>query len=171
MRESIPPKWQRVISAADGYLDLGMVSHARSELDELPDIYYECYPALWVRYRLAFVEEQWDLAMHLADSLRRLNPGEPAAWISMAVACRRAQGLREAIALLQEGQVLFKGHPLFPYNLACYYCLLKEYDLARRLLLLAFSMEPGMRDVALRDDDLVDLRDEIKHGRLGEAAE
>ena len=95
-----------------------------------------------------------------------MKPSEPAAWISMAVASRRVDGLEEAIALLEEGQKQFPEHPLFPYNLACYYCCSGHLAAARSLLRLALEMEAGLRDVALNDEDLEVLHDEIRSGQM-----
>ena len=162
MSDEIPVKWQRVIAAADGYVDLGMASHARKEMEELPSELNDHHSVTWVRYRVAYLEEQWEEAMVIADGLRLTSPVKEAAWISMAVACRRARGLEEAIMVLEEGLPLFPANALFPYNLACYHCLLGREDKARALLRAALAMEPAMQEIAIWDEDLESLREEIK---------
>lgn len=48
-------------------------------------------------------------------------------------------------------------HPheaLIPYNLACYSCVLGNLEASRKLLTLAFAMDPNLKQIALHDPDL-----------------
>jgi tetratricopeptide (TPR) repeat protein len=47
------------------------------------------------------------------------------------------------------------------YNLACYECLLGNFDEARRLLVFEFADEPSRLEFALKDDDLMALHSEL----------
>jgi hypothetical protein len=56
---------------------------------------------------------------------------------------------------------------IFHYNLACYMCQLGELEKAKVRLHRAFKLDPGLRVMALDDEELKPLWDEIAAGWEG----
>jgi hypothetical protein len=50
---------------------------------------------------------------------------------------------------------------IFHYNLACYVCQLGDLEKAKQSLHRAFKLDPGMRVMALDDEDLKPLWEAI----------
>ena len=50
---------------------------------------------------------------------------------------------------------------IFHFNLACYFCQLGDPEKAKTTLHRAFKLDPGMRVMALDDEDLKQLRDSL----------
>ena len=147
---------------AEGYASLGMFSDAVVELSkiELSDIGFPEVLEAWMHIR--YCQERWPSLLELSTRYRMIFPKRREGWINLAFATRRIKGVSEAKAVLLQAESLLGGaDPLILYNLACYHAQCGELDFARRRLECAIALQPEMRDAAMRDDDLVELREEI----------
>jgi tetratricopeptide (TPR) repeat protein len=63
--------------------------------------------------------------------------------------------------ILQSAEAKFPREAAIPYNLACYYCQLKELEKAKRYLKKAFEIDLNWRKAALSDEDLKPLWDSL----------
>ena len=157
----LEPTDLRHLTAAHGYLDLGMFPDAETELDAVdPDVRH-LPEVLSVRLEIYLRQESWEQVQGIAVRLMRQDPNEPQWPLSYAYATRRAQTLEAARAILLEAIVRHPREPMIPYNLACYECQLGNLESAKRYLEEAIKMKPGMRAAALDDPDLEPLWDSL----------
>lgn len=157
----LPAPVRNRIIAADGYLDLKLCRFAREELDGVAEEFRDS--ALWlaVRRRLAAETADWAEAVRVGARLCEKEPGEPGHWVMYAFATRRAESLEQARLILADARTRFPREAILAYNLACYECRLTRLDSARSLLRETFQLDPAFRDIALRDADLSELRQEL----------
>jgi len=153
---------QRVMQRADGYLDLKLWQRARDELQNLPEDWRSSLLYIQLLLRLAFGEEDWESAAKWADTLRKGDPEVPDYWVQFAYAARRVRDISAAREVLVEAKEKFPSEAVIPYNLACYACRSGDIPLARAYLGAAFRLEQGYRDLALEDEDLESMWDEIE---------
>ncbi len=148
------------VRAAEGWLGLGDVESASSELREIPPA-EQTHPAvLSVRYEIYSRTKQWDMAVDVANDLRKMLPEEPFVWIWLAYATRRKTGgnIPEAKKILLGAEPKFPKHYLFPYNLACYCSQLGEMEQAEQWLKKAAAIDNAtVKKMALEDADLKPL--------------
>ena len=92
------------------------------------------------------------------------DPKNPQWAISLAYATRRAESIEAAKRNLLEAVEQHTKDALMHYNLACYECQLGDLEVGKARLKHALKIDPGMRLMALDDDDLKPLWDEIAEG-------
>lgn len=97
----------------------------------------------------------------VAKKLTEVDPDEPQWTTSWAWATRRADSIDQARIILVNAIGRRPNVAIFHYNLACYICQLGELKKAKVCLHRAFKLDPGLRVMALDDDDLKPLWDEI----------
>jgi predicted Zn-dependent protease len=148
------------LRAAEGWLGLGDVESATSELREISPSERTHPAVLLVRYEIYSRTKQWDMAVEVADELVRVLPEEPFVWINLAYATRRRTGgsIPGAKKILLGVELKFPKHYLFPYNLACYCSQLGEMEEAEQWLKKAAAINnDAVKKMALEDEDLKPL--------------
>jgi predicted Zn-dependent protease len=149
---------QKHLAYAVGYLDLGLTAEARAELAALPPETLDIPPALALRLELAMAESKWDDVLALAEALVGHDAKQERPWIAWAYALRELDRTAEAQEILLAGRrMIARPTVLVDYNLACYACLLGEFDDARALLADVFARDKTWRDMAKEDPDLAAL--------------
>lgn len=151
---------KRSLEAVEGYLTLELYQDAWEELECLPPALEAEHAVLELRCEIYQRLEKWSSARVLAESMAHQFPENPAWWLSWAFALRREQTVEAARGVLWEAVQRHPGVGLISYNLACYSCVLGELDEARRLLTRAFAIDPGLKKIALDDEDLRPLKDD-----------
>ncbi len=160
--ESVPPDVLWHLQRADGFMDLGMWKHARQEMEHVPDPYRKSGPWLEAQFRLAAEAGNWPEAAALAVQLKNRNPDEAAFWVQLAYAVRRAESIEAARAILSECLEKFPKVAVIPFNLACYECRLGNNEQAMAWLKRAFEIDPTCQRMALEDEDLRPLWDQLE---------
>lgn len=148
------------LQAAEGWLGLGDVESAGSELREVSPAEHKHPAVLSVKYQIHAHAKQWDKAIEVANDLMEMLPDEPLSWINLAYATRRKTGgsIPEAKEILLCAEPKFPRHYLFPYNLACYCSQLGEFDDAEQWLKKASRIDgAAIKKIALEDPDLEPL--------------
>ena len=148
------------LDAAEGWLGLGDIESATSELREISPSERTHPAVLSVRYEIYSRSRQWDMAVDVAGELVKMLPEEPFVWINMAYATRRKTGgtIPDAKKILLGAQPKFPKHYLFPYNLACYCSQLGEIEQAEQWLKKAATIDnAAVKKMALQDSDLKPL--------------
>jgi len=151
--------------AAQGWTGLGNATEAYVELEKIqPEL--QAHPLV----RIAWVEAwllggEWDKARDMAHWLTNEFPQEPAFWLHLAYATRRARtgGLSEALSVLSRIWEQFPGEWMIRFNTACYLCQLDLADEAKPVL--SSAIEIGGEEIrahALTDEDLKPLWPWIK---------
>ena len=153
--------FDRLLQAAQGYLELGLPREAAAELDEIEP----AQSADW-RVRVLRVDAyqklgEWARLETVARQLCEQRPDEAQWLISLAYAVRRTRSVAAACSVLAEAVERFPSEPIIHFNLACYEAQLGRLDLARSRLAEAVRLEPACRQMALAEPDLAALHDEL----------
>jgi Flp pilus assembly protein TadD len=156
------------VRAASGWLDLGNLVEARSELAKVPESLWTHPAVLEVRWLILAGEKEWLRAKEVAEDEVTLVQDSPSGWLHRAYAVRRLSngGLDAAWEVLLPAAERFPKDPIVPFNLACYACQLGRLDEARdwlRRAMRAGGIE-AIRQLALADPDLAPLHRELTGG-------
>lgn len=147
----------RRLRAAEGWFELGDLDSAGKELENISSD-GKTHPAVLVMYYEIYAKaKKWDMAAVLAESLVKVLPDDPEAWLNFAFTERLKRGgsVEDAKAILIEAEPKFPGEYLFPYNLACYCAQLHEFDEAKEWFKKAMLLdEKTVQKSALDEPDL-----------------
>jgi hypothetical protein len=116
---------------------------------------------LAVRAGIYEVLEKWERMQTVAKKLTEFDPGNPAWPLKLAFATRSAESIEAARRVLVETWKRHGKEPMLLFNLACYECQLGNLAKAKEMLGVVFELDPGMRVMALDDEDLKPLWDTI----------
>lgn len=155
----LTPEDRRHLTAAVGYVELGMPLDANEELENINSEARHVPEVLMVRLEIYSTFERWDLMQVVASNLAKRDPDNPQWAISWAYATRRADSIDTAKLILEHA---LERHPqvaLLHFNLACYECQLGNLEKAKQRLERAFKLAPSCRLEALHDEDLKPLWD------------
>ena len=164
MRALKPPNTHH-LSAAAGWLELGNCAEAKLEWAKLTPSARQHPDALEVRWSICAQETDWDGGLATARALLQADSKRASGWLHQAYALRRVDGggVKAALDALLPAADQFPGEKVIPYNIACYTCQLRQFDLAR--IWLRRAMQSGdpdrLKRMALRDSDLEPLWAEI----------
>lgn len=157
----LPPPHHHRLTAAEGWLELGLPAEAQSELDALPVAFQSSPAVLHAQYAICAHRLEWDTAFDIAERHVQLHPHEVSGWIHRAYAARRKPGggLTEAFELLRPAADHFPEEAVVPYNLACYCAQQAELNQAWKWLERATKIGGAelIRGMALADADLCPL--------------
>lgn len=154
---------RRALEAAMGYLDLGLYEDALDELDGIRgNGGDEVNAAVGMSIEIYQAMRRWSDARRLAEEMARMEPENPRWWIDWAYALRREKTIQDARGVLWEAAQVHPAVELIHYNLSCYACVLGEMDEARRLLRKAATLDPGVLEMAKKDEDLKELWGELE---------
>jgi lipopolysaccharide biosynthesis regulator YciM len=149
--------FDRHITAAQGYVELGMHVDANEELEHL-DPEHRILPAVVaLRVEIYRALKKWDLMQTVAKMMALHEPNEAQWTVAWAYATRRADCLDAARLILVNAVDRQPDVAIFHYNLACYDCQLGLLDEAKARLRRTFELEPRYRLKALDDEDLESL--------------
>jgi len=165
MRKFDPPD-SHYLSAAFGWLELGVPLEAEAELDRISAEHQNNPDVLEVRWVIMAQAKRWDTALSVARALVKRDPARPSGWLHQAYSLRRAanDGLQQAWEALLPACEKFPREPTIPYNLSCYACQMQQFEQARAWLRRAFKVgdKTQIKAMALDDPDLQPLWDEIR---------
>jgi len=115
----------------------------------------------WEAGQAAIVAEDWAAAVVHFDEALALDDKSPALFGWKAYALARGGDVIEAVASLDAGLTHTPRDPTLHYNRAAYLSRLERYGDAHQSLLVAFSLEPPLRDRAAQDRDFGALSDRV----------
>lgn len=144
---------------AAGFRELGMAEDSAAALSRVP-AGESGHPAVllaWCETEAA--RENWTAARDRALSLTSAAPSLAAGWFWLGFALRRAESPAAAWRALRPVVGGFSEEPVVDYNFACYACLDGQLDQAKASLDRLFATDPKWRECALRDEDLLAIRD------------
>lgn len=158
---------QHAANAVSGWVDLGNLEEAKAELALIPRAHLSDPRVLEARWQLHAAQKDWASGLPIAEELILVSPEKPGGWLFRAYALRRVAGggLPQAWECLVEAWAKFPKEAVFPYNLACYACQMGQLERAKQLLLesLKLGHQTAIKKMALADDDLEPLWEEISH--------
>lgn len=153
----LEPEEQRHLTAAHGFLELGMPLEANAELERIDPYVRHVPEVLAVRVEIYRALEKWELMSTVTKKLAEYDPISPKWALLLAYALRRAESIESARQILLTVAERFPSVAVVHYNLACYECQLRNYHAAKERLKTAFKIDPALRAQALEDADLENL--------------
>jgi hypothetical protein len=166
--QPLEPPDTHFLSSALGWLGLGSLAEAKAELAQISAGRQQHPDVLEVRWLLCAEDGHWDQGLQVACRLLQVAPERSSGWLHQSYALRRVPsgGLQQAFDVLLPAFAKFPDEPTIPYNLACYACQLQELTLAREWFQRALKIgsQEQLRQMALADEDLEPLWDEIRRG-------
>jgi len=153
----LEPEDQKHLTAAQGYVELGMFLDADDELEKI-DPYRRHFPeVLPVRVGIYHGLEKWELMEVVARKWVAYEGTNPESWISWAYATRRTGSIDGAMEILQRAERRNPEAAIIHYNLGCYACQKGNVAAAKDHLKRAFGIEPTLRLMAMDEEDLKPL--------------
>lgn len=158
MSSQVQRKRDRLVSAAEGYLALGMAEHALSALREIED------PGD-AKVQIDFLKG--DALRHLerhADALRVFekvfaeNPENVSLLMAMAWCYKRTDQLSKAITAMEQAYRISPKEAVILYNLSCYWSLAGNKTQALSWLGRALRMDGSFRNLIPNETDFDPLR-------------
>ena len=151
--------FERKVSAAQGYSELGMHREALLELDALAAAERERPEILEMRLLILMHAKRWKEALAISRRLCLIAPESSAGFVHAAFCLHELGRTEEARDLLLSGPAILADEPTYHYNLACYECALGHLEVAREHLERSFAMDKKYREFAASDPDLAALRE------------
>ena len=152
---------ERALLAAQGYLELGMVEEALSELASVLAGENADADLIELRLHILMHGKRWDEALVAAEELLRISPQAVPGYIHGAFALHELGRTAQARDLLLKGPPLLRQNPTFHYNIGCYEAVLGNRESALQSLRESFALDETYRDFAQRDPDLEGIRDAL----------
>ena len=150
-------KW--LLSHTRGYLELGMVEEAASELDRVPELSASEFDVRVLRALVLQEQKHWVRLVPLAGGLAREKPEDAGWWIMWAYATRRAASLPAAEKILLEAETYHPKEATIQFNLGCYACQRGDLTSAREHVDRAIKLDGHFSEAAATDPDLAPLRE------------
>ena len=148
---------QRHLRAAIGFIELGMLEDAVSEIESLPPADRDRSSVLALRVEIYRAARNWSLMEVVARELRKRHPDEPVYWVNLAWVVRRLDSLDSAQDILLEAVELFPSDAMTHFNLGCYSCQLGDIEQAKMRVGKAIELDAKFKLLALDDADLEPL--------------
>jgi tetratricopeptide (TPR) repeat protein len=164
--QRLEPPDTHYLSAAAGWLELGLPAEAEAELGNISAGQRSHPDVLEVRWVLFAQTKRWAAALEIARDLLQRAPNRSSGWLHNAYSLRRVAegGLKQAWDALLPAFEKFPTEPTIPYNLSCYACQMQQIEEARNWLFRALLIgdKEKIKRMALDDPDLKPLWDEIR---------
>jgi predicted Zn-dependent protease len=151
------PAHERILSAADGYAELGLPDLAWLEVNALPEAEQSRPEVQELMLGLLVRQRRWEEAIETGRRLCTRRWERPAIYIHTAFALHETGRTAEARALLLAGPESLRTDPLYHYNMACYLAVSGDLKDAAISLKTAFRMDGKLRLHARHDPDLKDF--------------
>ncbi len=161
-KERTMNEWDRRITAAQGYVELGLHEEARVELSHLPTSLRSRPDVLEISVLCLMNEQRWAEALAAAQKLCVLEPDQPGGYIHSAFCLHELGRTAEALDVLSRGPATLRTKPVYYYNLGCYLARLGQEEQALKLLKQSFEMDGDLRRDARHDPDLLSLRQKLE---------
>jgi tetratricopeptide (TPR) repeat protein len=152
----------RHVEYALGYLSLGLIDQAASELDGIDAADRFRPEVLAARMELHLQRDDWNALVEVGRELAHRQPQSDRAWLIWAYALRALGQFDDACAVLRKAARWHgKDNAILHYHLACYCALAGNASGARDHLRLACDIDPKIQHEAMEDPDLAAVCSEV----------
>ena len=152
---------QKQVAAAQGYLELGMVSDALAELRQLPEAVVNEPLVLELQVLILIRAKRWKAAKTAASKLCAVSPEDGSGYMHLAFCQHELGDTKGARKTLLGGPRSLEKMATYYYNLACYEAVLGQVEAARVYLEQSIRIDKRFRDFAKYDVDLAALHGEM----------
>jgi tetratricopeptide (TPR) repeat protein len=150
------------LQAAIGWLELGNITEANEELENIAPTLRAHPDVLEVRWQIFAKAKKWDLCVDIAGTIIKLDAKRPSAWIQRSFALHEMKKTQMALEQLVPAAESFPKVWTIPYNLACYCAQLGRLDECKEWFKKAVVIdERSVQRMALDDPDLKPLWDSM----------
>ncbi len=157
---------QQTIQEAEGYLELGMNDHALHALQHRGAIVHGSGRACYLLGETLREMGRYEEALFPLERSADLVPDDIHAWLALGWCYKRTGQLSRAIGALERAVHVDPGEPVLQYNLACYWSLARNRELALRHLAKALDLDCNYRDLVQDEPDFDALRDDPQFQQL-----
>ncbi len=145
---------KRLLLAAEGYQDLGLMEEAWEELNAVPPQDQSLPEVIQLRVQLLMKQDRWEEGLTNSQELMRLAPQASAGYIHSAYCLHELGRTDEALEVLMDGPPSLHKEPTYYYNLGCYQAQLGDLANAKLLVRQSIEMDQRLEAVAKKDTDL-----------------
>lgn len=145
---------EKVLFAAQGYFELGMMEDALEELGHLPPALRSRLDVLQMRLCACMRVHRWEDALRASEKLCELQPQEGMGYIHAAFCLHELGRTPEARDRLLGGPAALLREATYHYNLGCYDAALGDIESAQNHLQASFRLDRKFREYAKTDPDL-----------------
>jgi tetratricopeptide (TPR) repeat protein len=149
---------QQCALQAEGYLELGMASHALSALDRAGPPETLTSHALYLKGEALRSLSRFREAIEPLTSATQSDPRNIHIWLALGWCYKRTGRIDLAIESLEEALLAEPDNALVSYNLACYWSLAKGKRQALAYLERAFELDDDYRTLVADEPDFDPLR-------------
>ena len=145
---------EKILLAAQGYFELGMMDDALTEIDALPAAVQERLDVLQMRLFIHMRAKRWREALKISRVMCRVSPEETVGYIHAAFCLHELGRTADAKELLLGGPAALLSEATYHYNLGCYDAALGNIEDAQAHLRVSFKLDKKFRELARTDPDL-----------------
>ena len=165
---------QQLLREAEGYLDLAtalgdesrldvdvrdrLARRALLQIDSARSVGGDSFEALYLEGEAYRTMGRWQSAIAPLEGARELNGANIYVHLALAWCYKRADKLDKAIEMLEEALTVEPTEAILYYNLACYWSLAGNAQLACSFLSEAFDLDSNYRDLVPTEEDFNPIR-------------
>jgi predicted Zn-dependent protease len=153
--------FEQTVRIAEGYSELGMLEEALAQLNQLEAADQDRLEILRMRVDILLRKQDWEEALQLSRRFCTMNPHQPFGYVHTAFCLHELGRTSEAKQTLMDGPAALLSEPVYYYNLACYDTVLGNFEQAKENLRASFNLDKSFQQLAKKDPDLKEIRDDI----------
>jgi len=153
--------FEQIIRITQGYTELGMLDDALEQIDQLDSEHQDRLEILRMRLDILLRKKIWQDALPLSLRFCAISPSQPYGYVHAAFCLHELGRTSEAKETLLQGPAALLEEPVYYYNLGCYEAVLGNVEQAKAYLRASFRLDKSFREMAKKDPDLKQIRDEL----------
>ncbi|MBN2024709.1 MAG: tetratricopeptide repeat protein [Pirellulales bacterium] len=157
---------RRIVTMAEGYLELGLPLLALESLARLGDPANFSSQALYLMGDALIALGRHAEAIAPLEQAAEIAPGNLLIWLSLGWCHKRTGHVNRAVAALEEALVAEPGEAIVHYNLSCYLSLSGDKRRALAHLAKALLIDPNFRDLVDAEPDFDPIRSDAEFQAL-----
>jgi Flp pilus assembly protein TadD len=146
--------WQKHLTMAEGYFELGMIEDATSELNQIPTRSQSEVEVSSLRLQLLIASGNYERGECVARGLVFKQPEKAFPWLGWAFCARRAISLEAAEQILEMAHTVHPKNGIIVFNMACYASAAGRISDARQLFSRATQLESAAKEWIRNDESL-----------------
>ena len=153
-------RYRRLALEAEGYLELGMHTHALRAIAELEESGALDAHSVYLKGETLRSLERYDEALSALRTAVKILPEDIHVLLALGWCYKRTGQLDRAIDVLEDALLIEPGEALIHYNLACYWSLAGNKTSAIAFLATAFDIDSSYRDMVDDEHDFDPIRND-----------
>lgn len=159
-QKKVRDRCAKLLTAAEGYMMLGMFAHALATLAEIRDAGELTFQVEFMRGDALRHLERHDEALAVFDRAFAVKPDDVDLLMAMAWCYKRTNQLPRAITSMEQAYRVAPKQAIILYNLSCYWSLAGNKAQSLSWLGRALRMDRSLRDLIDEEADFDPLRND-----------